>query len=248
MNLARGSITYKIILLVAIGMVLFPQLPGNTQERRNSQPRSFATSFKPPNKDAPVATSGGASRGTQCIVDVDNSKVPIIPIIPAINQRLTVASHPTFFIHIPKTSAKQIFLKIEDENEEDTYQTILPISGETGILQVSIPEEAPPLEVGKNYKWALALMCADTLEPDSPIVQGSITRVNTTIESNTQWSTMTQIEQANFYAESGIWYESIEILAELRQEEPNNTRLLAIWQEILDSIGLNAIAKADFVR
>ena len=239
---------YKFVLLIVIGVFLVPQSPGIAREKRNPPPRSFATAFEPPNKDRPLATAGGASRGQQCIVDLDNSKVPIVPILPAISQRLTVASHPTFFVHIPQTSARKVFFKIEDQNEENNYQTVIPISGNGGILKVTLPDDAPDLEAGKNYQWALALICDDRLRPDSPIVLGSITKAKEAIELNPQLKTMTKIQQANFYAESGIWYEAIATLAQLKQEQPNNERFKSIWNEVLTSIGLNSITQAEFVE
>ena len=239
---------YKLLFLIIISTVLFQHSAIIAQQKASPPARSFATAFEPPNKDKPLATSGGASRGQQCIVDLDNSEVPITPILPAINQRLTVVPNPTFFIHIPQTSARKVFFQIEDENEENSYQTVMPISGDGGILRVTLPEDAPPLEIGKNYRWALALICDHRLRPDSPIVQGSITRANPEIELNEQLKTMSQIEQASFYAESGIWYEAITTLAKLKEDQPNNPKFQSIWHEVLSSIGLNSIAKAKFVN
>lgn len=248
MKLVPNFMFYKLIVLIAIGTALLQQSAVIAQEKGNPSAISFGTAFEPPNKDKPVATSGGASRGQQCIVDLDNSEVPIIPILPAINQRLTTTPYPTFFIHIPQTSARKIFFQIEDENEENSYQTIMPITGNPGILRITLPQDAPPLEVGKNYQWALALICDQKLRPDSPIVQGSIIREQSEIELNQQLQSMTLIEQASFYAKSGIWYEAIEILAKLTEDQPNNPKFKSIWHEVLSSIGLNNIAQAEFVE
>ena len=248
MNLFNNFMMHKLPLLIAIGSIPLTQLTINAQEATNPPPKSFATAFEPPNGDKPLATSGGASRGEQCIADVQNSKIPITPILPAINQRLTVASHPTFLIHIPETSAKQVFFKIEAQNQELSYQTTLPISGNAGIIKITLPSDAPSLAIGQNYQWALALICGDTLKPDSPIANGSITRIQPEAELKQQLSSMTEIEQATFYIESGIWYEAIMTIAQLKQEQPDNAKLVSIWQEILGSVGLNNIAKAEFVE
>ena len=248
MKLVENFMFYKLLFLIAIGTVNFQQLPVIAQQKANIPARSFATAFEPPNKDKPLATTGGASRGQQCIVDLDNSEVSIIPILPAINQRLTLVANPTFFIYIPQTSARKIFFQIEDENEENSYQKIMPISGNAGILRITLPQDAPPLEIGKNYQWAIALICDQRLRPDSPIVQGSITRAKPEIELNEQLDTMNQIEQASFYAKSGIWYEAIATLAKLKENEPNNPKFQSIWDQVLSSIGLNSITQAKFVE
>ncbi len=249
MKLVKNFMIHKLILLIAVSIIPFSQLPLNAQETTNSSVKSsFAVSFEPPNKDKPLATSGGASRGGQCMANMNNSEVTITPILPAMNQRLTVASHPTFFVHVPHTSAQKVFLNIQDENEEDSYQTVLPISGQSGIISVTLPQEAPPLKMGKNYQWSLALMCEDRLKPDSPIVMGSVTRVQPKMQLSEKLNGMAQIEQAALYAEAGIWYETIATLAQLRQEQPGNSNLLSIWEEVLSSVGLDSLAKAEFVE
>ncbi len=59
---------------------------------------------------------------------------------------------------------------------------------------------------------------------------------------------MTKLEQAALYAEAGIWYETIATLAQLKQEQPNNSNLLSVWEEILTSVGLGELAQAEFVK
>ncbi|HHP7231586.1 MAG TPA: DUF928 domain-containing protein [Xenococcaceae cyanobacterium] len=264
MNLGKNLVSQKLVFLIAVSSLPFWQLPLDAQDTTNSSSSSsFGASFEPPNRDKPVTTLGGASRGEQCVTGIDNSEVSLIPILPAIDQRLTIASHPTFLVHLPQTSAQQVFLTIQDENEAYSYQTILPISGESGIISVTLPETAPPLNIGKNYQWSIALICEEGLKPDSPIVQGSVVRVQaprelTKSESaessqggvslTEQSSQINPIEQANLYAEAGIWYETILTLAQLRKEQPDNAELQSIWEQILTSIGLNEIAKAEFVE
>ncbi len=249
MKLVKKFMNYQLIILVAVSIIPLTQSPLNAQEKNNSSANNrFSVSFEPPNKNQPVATSGGASRGQQCIADMNNSEIPITAIVPAINQRLTVASHPTFFIHVPETSAQKVFLNIQDENEEDSYQKVIPIDGKSGIIGVTLPQDAPPLKIGKNYQWSLALICQESLKPDSPIVQGTVTRVQSQMQLAEISEEMTKLEQAALYAEAGIWYETIATLAQLKQEQPNNSNLLSVWEEVLTSVGLGELAQAEFVK
>ncbi len=237
----------KKILLIAATAVVFTQLPLKAEESKNVSFKSFADAFEPPMRDKPLATSGGASRGEECLLEVEQSQIPLTPILPAIEQRLTVASHPTFLINLPPTSAKQVFFKIEDHNQDYEYTTILPITGKEGIIRVTLPPDAPALETGQEYQWFLALMCKGSLKPDSPMVQGSVTRVPVTIASSEQFTTMTQLQQAEIYAEAGIWYETISILAQLREEKPEDSKLFSIWEQVLSSVGLKNLAQAELV-
>ena len=238
---------HKRILSIAITIVFLTQLPLNAQESKNSYLTSFKGAFDPPMRDKPLATQGGASRGEQCISVASDSKAIISPILPAPSQRLTVVSHPTFLAHFPKTSAKKVFLRIKDHSEEYDYTTELPITGQGGIISVTLPPDAPALETGQTYQWLLAVICEDQLRPDSPMVQGSVKRVSTTITSSEPIKAMTQLQQAAMYAEEGIWYETISILAQLREEQPEDSNLFLIWEKLLTSVGLESLAQAELV-
>ena len=225
MNLFNNFMMHKLPLLIAIGSIPLTQLTINAQEATNPPPKSFATAFEPPNGDKPLATSGGASRGEQCIADVQNSKIPLTPILPAINQRLTVASHPTFLIHVPETSAKQVFFKIEAQNQELSYQTTLPISGNAGIIKITLPSDAPSLEIGQNYQWFLRIQCNATFQPEDPQISASITRVAGNVPS------MNEDELVFFYANSQIWYDCLDTAFELAQSGKN-----VYWSELLSIV------------
>ncbi len=237
----------KKILLIAATTLILTQVPLKAEQSNNASFKSFADAFEPPMRDKPSVTSGGASRGDKCLLEVEQSQVPLTPILPAIEQRLTVASHPTFFINLPLTSAKQVFFRIEDHNQDYEYTTILPITGKEGIIRVTLPPDAPPLEIKEEYQWFLAIMCQGRLKPDSPMVQGSVTRVPTTIASSEQFTTMTQLQQAETYAQAGIWYETLSLLAQLREQKPQDSNLLSIWEKVLTSVGLENLAEAELV-
>ena len=238
---------YQRILLIAATIVFGHQFPLKAQESTNPATNTFGNAFDPPNSDRPLATKGGAARGEECLAGMQNSPVPLTPILPAIEQRLTLASHPTFFINLPPTSAKQVFFKIRDRNEDYEYTTILPITGKGGVTSVTLPPDAPALETGQTYQWFLAVMCQEQLKPDSPMVQGSVKRVTTIISSSEPIKAITQLEKAEMYAQGEIWYETISILAQLREEQPEDSNLFTIWEKLLTSVGLEGLAQAEFV-
>lgn len=43
----------------------------------------------------------------------------------------------------------------------------------------------------------------------------------------------------------GIWYETISILAQLREEQPEDSNLFSIWETVLTSVGLESLAQAE---
>ena len=234
---------YKIIKSLSIASLITLSIgsifPTTTQAK---------ITFEPPKLDRPTQSAGGASRGNSCVFDALNTNNTLRPLLPSTNQGLTVASHPTLLVHVPKTNAKTAFLAVRDITEEYDYQTIVPIGDRGGIVSLTLPESAPDLELGKNYQWSLVLMCDGKLKPDSPVAQGSIKRVALNLNVKNEAATADMLENADLYARSGIWYETIATLAKLKIAQPNNNEVTATWEEFLGSVGLSDVAKAEFVE
>lgn len=237
---------YYTILSIVATIVFLTPFSVKAQEKTTVN-QNWEDAFSGSNQGKPGETKGGASRRGECMAELSNSEVNVTPILPDPSKSLTVASHPTFLAHIPSTSAKKVFLRIKDNKEEYEYTTILPITGQEGIIRVTLPPEAPPLKTAQNYQWFLAVMCQGILKPDSPVVRGSVTRVPINITSSEQFQTMTQLKQVEMYAEAGIWYETISILAQLREEKPEDSNLFSIWEKVLSSVGLESLAQAELV-
>ncbi|VEP14214.1 conserved exported hypothetical protein [Hyella patelloides LEGE 07179] len=234
--------------LISLYLVCMSPLAIQAQEATTKNANTYNITFDPPNENQPQATRGGASRGAQCAINSQEISESFAPLIPASNYGLTTTSHPTLLVHIPATSAESVFFTIQDENEEEVYQTILPIGTKSGIVSLDVPKEAPALETGKNYKWSLVLMCDNKLRPDSPVIQGHIKRVQPELQLATQLESATPLEMAALYGKAGIWYETVATLAQLRQAQPQNQELLNTWNSILNSVGLEQIAKAELME
>lgn len=215
---------------------------GNVQPRpsRNSAPNRTTEvgiprqiDFQPPGEPAPNDTASGGVRGNQL--------AKIIPLLPASQYGRTVAARPTFFIYLPPSSVKQkVFFSLQDENRKPYYQTILELSGRGGIVSVTLPDNAPELEIGKNYLWFFALIPADgILRPDSNGAIGWVKRVESPIQNSQSLKTL---ELASLYAQSGIWYDTLNLVAGAMLAEPNNATLASDWQNLLEQVGLDAIA------
>ena len=251
MNNKKYTVLQKSILvssLVSLSFGMVNLLPVQANDMSNKVASAFNITFDPPNESQPKATKGGASRGSQCAIDSQDTIDPFAPLLPTTNIGLTTATHPTLLVHIPATSAQSIFLTLQDENEDQVYQTILPISNKSGIIGLNIPKEAPALETGKSYKWSFALMCDNKLRPDSPVVQGYVKRVQLQSQLSNQLEEATPLEMAALYGKAGIWYETIATLAQLRQNQPQNNDLETAWNNLLISVGLEEVAKAELVE
>jgi hypothetical protein len=164
-------------------------------------------------------------------------------IVPSTNIGLTVTPHPSIFVYIPQTNAQKGFFSIQDEESNYYYQTSITLPKQSGVIEVSVGSEVPALEVGKNYKWSLAMICNQYLEPDSPFVTGWIRRVepNKTVASISQ--SKISLDAATKLAANGVWYDTVFTIVKLRKLQPSNQNLAISWQRLLESAKLNAIAQ-----
>ncbi len=245
----------KFLQVLSVGLslklILIGSLPMRVQAKSidfssdSSIPTNLSASvtFDPPGNGKPKDTVGGASRDAGlCPQDAVNSGPSITPVMPTNDRALTVADRPTFFVYIPQTSAPKAMFVLRDDNEDYYYKTTLPIPSKAGIVSFKLPADAPAMESGKSYKWSFVLMCSSEIRPDSPWVEGEIQRVEANGTENATLNNLSPVERAAIYGKNGIWYDTIASLAEQRRSQPDNLTLATNWENLLKSVGLDAIA------
>ncbi len=209
--------------------------------------------FEPPKDGKPEGTAGGATRdGGVCPQDTTKALEPsVTPLLPANREGLTVAEHPTFFVYIPQTSAQKALFVLKDESEDYYYQKTMPIPSRGGIVSFKLPTDAPAIEIGNSYKWSFVMICGEAIRPDSPMVEGRIRRIEPSQALSSQLQKLSPLERAALYGKDGIWYDTLTSLAEVRQgtpaglaalSQPDDSTLATTWEELLNSVGLGAIA------
>ena len=64
------------------------------------------------------------------------------------------------------------------------------------------------------------------------------------LESNlqTQLQTANDLEKAVIYAREGIWHDAIATLAQLRQDNPDDTQINNMWSDLLEQVDLTEIS------
>lgn len=205
---------------------------------------AWAVPFNPPSGGAPKGR-GGASRGDAvCSSDPETFIQRFTTLAPSdSNYGLTVSQRPTLFAYIPPTSAQKAFFTIKEEHGRVHHQMMLPIASKGGILRIDLPQSAPPLKLGQRYQWGIALLCKGKLRPDSPFVSSWVQRVELPTSLTGKISPSASMEQVALYGANGIWYDMLATLADLKQQQPNNSGLQSRWSELLSSAGLGAIAQ-----
>ena len=209
-------------------------VPGDTSA---PAPPSGSTSYPAP----PPGRGEGGRAEPSCN---QQSKIPLTVLMPTSNVGTTVAANPTFFWYVPKTTAETAEFVIVDNNRNDVYRTTFALSGTPGVVQLHLPATVS-LKVGKNYLWQFEIICnpLNRQTKDKKYVQGLVQRVEMkpTLKTQLDYAT-TPLQKAKLYAEAGIWHESLTILAQVRSYRPTE------WEELLKSVGLDAVALAPFVK
>ena len=232
--------TYLIILGLAIAFIpvsanAFPEhdssknsnLPtAKTTKAANSF--NFLAGFKPPDRGQPKYTVGGATRGNGCAIDLED-RIEMTALVPKKNQSLTLQSHPSLFAYVsPINGNKSATLIIKDETEDYYYSQQLTTPASGGIVKMTLAEDAPQLEINKDYTWFLRIQCNSAPEPEDPQISASIMRV----EGDTP--NLDRSDLVLFYAKSQIWYDSLNSAFELSQSGEN-----IYWTQLLNNIDMD---------
>ncbi len=193
----------------------------------------------------PGSRIGGGTRG-ECYL-----RKPLVALVPENNLVLTKSAYPKFFFYLPPTATpKQIEFVLQDEDNNEIYQTMFTSNGSAGVMNVSLPEKEsiPPLAFGKDYRWQLVIICNSEKREHDVGVNGWVKRVKLDFAQTKKLEQAKPREQINIYTSSGLWQDALLKLAELRYEQPNDMRLSNDWSELLSSLGLDAIAQEPLIN
>lgn len=240
------SILEFLALALSMEFLLVPTLPTQAQSPLKTGSATlperivFQENFNPPGSGKPQDTSGAGSRSRE--LRCSQAEKPIRPLMPERNYGLTLKERPPIFVDLPQTSAKQVVLMFQDETGEYYERAFLDITGRGGIVSFNLPDEKPPLAVGKNYQWSLVIVCGKTVQPDDPVFRGWVQRTARTSLVESELGEKTAIEQAAWYGAKGYWYDMLAAMAQVRRSHPGNTKITALWRDLLETVGLGAIA------
>ncbi|MFM7423395.1 MAG: DUF928 domain-containing protein [Elainella sp.] len=193
--------------------------------------------YTPPDQGLPGRREGGGTRGG-CLVQQPH----LTALMPESNLGLTLAARPSFFWYVPQTAAVAEFVLL-DANNTELYKTQVPLAKQAGIMQFTLPETAPALQVNQSYRWFFSLVCEPLDRSADVFVSGWVKRVEYDPGTSQALVAATPAGQTGLYAEAGLWYDALATLADLRRTQPQNPTLINQWQALLQSVGLTQIAE-----
>jgi hypothetical protein len=195
--------------------------------------------FSLPGGSAPSTSVGGGTRG---------DTMPVLTaLVPPTQHGRTIAPRPTIYVYLPPLGVQEAFFSLQDEAGTPHYATLLQVPPTGGVMGITLPVDAPALELDKNYLWYFApIEPGMVLRPDNYAVVGWVKRVN---EPLTELElTTSPIERATQYAKAGIWYDTLKILVEAQRADPNNQIFATEWHDLLEQVGLEALASQPLIE
>jgi hypothetical protein len=163
----------------------------------------------------------------------------------------TAADYPTFFWYMPRTSAHAVEFVLKDENDKEVYKVnyLLAKSAEDdtisgpGLMSLTLPSFAnlSPLEIGKEYKWQVILVCdPKDRSNDVPMEDEdkvSIKRVAPDPALALRIQQATPQQRVALYRDAQLWYDAVSTLVELQRTRPDDANLPVAWDRLLSSAG-----------
>lgn len=211
-------------------------------------PAALSVVFAPSaDEPAPRSSVESPSHGSLCpqtLASAERSRP--VGLLPQNAYGKTLAAHPTLLFYLPESNADGAVFTLKDEDKTLLYFSEISLSGAESVVGLTLPDQAPALEVGQRYQWFIVFKCEGQLYPDSDYINGWIER---TAETDLQQAiaTSSELNKAESLGLSGIWYDSLAILATLRTEHPQSLEITAHWHELLDTVGLGEFAEVPIV-
>ncbi|MDY7013469.1 MAG: DUF928 domain-containing protein [Cyanobacteriota bacterium] len=230
-------------LFLELSLLSLPVLAQSQWNAKNSiadAAIAFEENFDPPGDGEPQDTVGAGSRdGGRCLPD----EKPMRAIMPDRNYGLTLQERPSIFVDLPETSAREVVLSFKDEAGDEYQRIFLPIPSERGIVSFALARSQTPLSPGKNYQWSLTFVCGESVQPDDPVFLGWVQRVARSHELDGELAQLSDLERAQWYGARGYWYDLIAVMEGIRRSQPRDEAVEALWEDLLASVGLDAIVE-----
>ncbi|HLO86354.1 MAG TPA: DUF928 domain-containing protein [Nostocaceae cyanobacterium] len=218
-----------------------------TRTRNNNKTgRRGILGFKVPKVRPSGNREGGAARGACSPQDI-SAVLPPRPKNLEITKApvdSTLSDHPTFFVNIPQSSAKQAEFLLKDENNEELLREDIDLGSSNGLVSYTLPKSFKGLEVGKKYIWRFSLLCNQDDRSANPRTSAWIQRVEPSPQVAQQLqAAIDDLERSAIYAEFGFWQETLKSLVDLRVANPNDQTIAESWNNVLKSVELASLAQ-----
>ena len=163
---------------------------------------------------------------------------------------LTTLEKPSFLFYVPYTqnlTGSNAEFSLLDSKGTDVHRIKTALPPKPGIIKISLPNTVS-LQLGQTYQWYFKVRCNGQKASLPMYVEGYIQRSNLDSRVTEQLKTAANPQQkATIYAKEGIWFDALNMLAQIRQSS-QNASVEEDWQSLLRSVNLDGIATAPLVN
>lgn len=189
--------------------------------------------FQLPDRKAPGNRSEDAGGRGKCITPSQ-----LTALVPHHNFGYTTSERPTFWFHFTSNSSSSLPAEFQLSDKQNNNIVKLKLSIKSGLIKVNLPENNKLSETEKSYRWKLIAICDSNDPTANLIVSGEIAKKEIDQKLQSQIQGKQGRDLAIIYADNGIWFDALTILAQLREKDPNNAIYREDWNRLLNSVGL----------
>ena len=219
--------------------------PTNDRESPETKTGEGTRGLKfPPTSErgAPETTTGGGTRGNSCMeTGKEVEKIPLTPLLPKGTKGITATPNPVLYWYVPQNSAEFGEFLVIDEKGNEVYLENFKLPPNPGIVKLRVPENAS-LKTDIDYSWTLSLVCDSLDRGRDQSVAGVVRFTEIDPQEKIKLDDTTLLDKAHFYAQQKIWHDTLHLAAQLYTDNP------AAWEELLESVELEKIAKQPLLK
>lgn len=206
-------------------------------EKRPIIERNTLPVYQPPLRGAPARLVGGGTRGLSL------SDLVLLPFAPD-HTGLTVNDQPTIYWHQSKpAAARMVFTLIAEEAIEPLAEVDLGEASRPGIHRVRLSDHGLRLQPDVNYEWFVAIVPNGEQRSHDLLAGGVIRYKQPRPALLTKLQKATRRQKAGVYAAEGVWYDAIDAISLLIDEDPADPHLRSQRLALLQQAGLGDAEK-----
>lgn len=221
--------TFGLVCAFNLSSFIFPPLIRSEQANKQQAQEAEREGF-------PSRRVGGGTRGKGCGFEQGS----LTALIPETSPAQTTQVSPTILFYVPKTSQPQTLeFVLNDQNDNTVYETTVTTTGNPGIVTVKVPHESAQLNPNQEYHWYFSMVCNPDNRALDVVVEGLLQRVELNTATANKLTTLSPLEQVEFYENAGLWNDALSNLVVLKQKNCGDQSLSVKWKDLLDFMGLN---------
>lgn len=230
--------TLPVIVALLAGSVWLPQVIADSAadspvKAGKSAPSANMPMYKPPRRGAPTITVGGGTRGV-------TGKIPTVYVLAPDHVGLTISAQPVLNWYLSETGSMQFeFLLIDEEGIDPLLELALDSNKlKPGIQTINLSDHNVMLKPGVKYTWSVIMVSDQQNRSNDIVISGQIERQTLEPSIQKRLSKASPKENAFIFAQEGYWYDAVNSLSKLIENNPDNKLFKQQRSELFKQVGL----------